>query len=113
MTDNQKHECGCNKDGECECEGSEYEIVELEDENGETEEYVVIDQVDFENRHFVIIAPLAQCKALDDSEDDSSIDLDAELFEVVNNNFILLEDESLAKRLQMHWDQTLLEMGKR
>jgi hypothetical protein len=112
MADEKKHDCGCKNEGECNCEGSEYEIVELEDEKGQTEEYVIIDKVDFENRHFVIIAPLAQCKALDNSEDDTSIDLDAELFEVVDDNFTLLEDENLAKRLQMHWDKMILDMAK-
>lgn len=100
-------ECGCGPDDPC-CgnHADEIEIVELEDENGEKEEFAILDEVDFENRHFCIMAPLAELQAISEGGDDQDdSDLSIEIFEVDGENFTVLEDEDLAKRLLAHLDE--------
>jgi hypothetical protein len=90
-------ECG---DG-CECDG-DIEIVELEDENGDTEEFAILDELDFEGRHFVIMAPLAEVQAMNEGGDE--FDLSIEIFESDGESYDVVEDEDLAKRLMEHLD---------
>jgi len=102
-------ECDCGDD----CEDHEIEVVELEDENGDKEEFAILDELDFEGRHFVIMAPLSEFKALHDvdaedeeaDDDDVEFDLSIEIFEVDKDEYIILEDEELAKRLMEHLDE--------
>ena len=56
------HECGCGHDSEDHVD--EIEVVELEDENGEKEEFAILEEVDFEDRHFAIMAPLAESRPI-------------------------------------------------
>ena len=100
-----KHECGCDPEDPC-CDHDEIEVVELEDENGEKEEFAILDEVDFEERHFCIMAPLAEVQAYTDSEEaDAEPDLSIEIFEVKGDDFTSLEDEDLAQRLMAHLDE--------
>ena len=103
-------ECTCRTGGECTCEESEIEIVELEDENGNVEDFAILEKLDFENRQFAVISPLAEVQALQGRDDDSEIDLSIEIFEVDGDNFSILEDEALAKRLMKHLDDISHEL---
>jgi hypothetical protein len=118
---NQDCEPDCDCGPDCDCEEQEIEIVELEDENGDVEEYAILDELDFEKRHFVIMAPLSEVQALHDSEfeegedtgneeeddddDDDDFGLSIELFEVKDDNFSIVEDEKLALRLMEHLEK--------
>jgi len=102
---NHKHDCEpeCDCGPDCDCEEQDIEVVELEDENGEKEEFAILDELDFENRHFVIMAPLAEVQAINQSEDeDEELDLSIEIFEVEGERFSPLEDEELANRLMKY-----------
>ncbi|MBK8793239.1 MAG: hypothetical protein IPN59_08780 [Holophaga sp.] len=84
----------------------EIEVVELEDENGEKEEYAILDELDFEGRHFCIMAPLAEVQAFtegDESKEEPNLSI--EIFEVKDDDFTILEDEEMAKRLLAHLDE--------
>ncbi|MCL1892960.1 MAG: hypothetical protein FWG02_01820 [Holophagaceae bacterium] len=96
--------CPCGGGGECTCEENEIEVVELEDENGNVEDFAILEKLDFEGRQFVVISPLSEVQVLQDKDDDSEIDLSIEIFEVMGDNFKILEDEALAKRLMRHLD---------
>jgi len=103
------HKCGCGPDDPC-CEdrADEIEVVELEDENGEKEEFAILEEVDFEDRHFAIMAPLAEVQAYSDGggEDaDAEGNLTIEIFEVKGDDFTMLEDEVFAQRLLAHLDE--------
>ena len=102
MSDEKKrknHDCDCEPDCDC-CEEQDIEVVELEDENGEKEDFAILDELDFEKRHFVIMAPLAEVQAINENEDeDAELDLSIEIFEVNGERFTPLEDEDLGKRL--------------
>ena len=103
------HKCGCGPDDPC-CEdrADEIEVVELEDENGEKEEFAILEEVDFEDRHFAIMAPLAEVQANSDGggEDaDAEGNLTIEIFEVKGDDFTMLEDEVFAQRLLAHLDK--------
>ncbi len=50
--DEHVHGPDCNHEDD-----HEIEVVELEDENGEKEEFAILDELDFERRHFCIMAP--------------------------------------------------------
>lgn len=83
-------------------------MVELEDENGEKEEFAILEEVDFEDRHFAIMAPLAEVQAYSDSgaeEDEKEDNLTIEIFEVKGDDFTMLEDEAFAQRLLAHLDE--------
>ena len=103
------HQCGCGpEDPCCEDHADEIEVVELEDENGEKEEFAILEEVDFEDRHFAIMAPLAEVQAYSDSgaEDaDKEENLTIEIFEVKGDDFTMLEDEAFAQRLLAHLDE--------
>jgi len=92
-------ECDCGP--ECDCdEDYDIEIVELEDDNGDKQDFAILDEIDFENRHFAILAPLAEVQAFNESEDENNeLDLSIEIFEVEDEHFTPLEDEAMAKRL--------------
>ncbi|MDP2877842.1 MAG: hypothetical protein Q8O00_16755 [Holophaga sp.] len=84
----------------------EIEVVELEDENGEKEEYAILDELDFEGRHFCIMAPLAEVQAFTEGEESKEEpNLSIEIFEVKDDDFTVLEDEEMAKRLLAHLDE--------
>ncbi len=98
------HTCGCGHD---EDHVDEIEVVELEDENGEKEEFAILEEVDFEDRHFAIMAPLAEVQAYSEAGDeaDSEANLTIEIFEVKGDDFTILEDEAFAQRLLAHLDE--------
>ena len=85
----------------------EIEVVELEDENGEKEEFAILEEVDFEGRHFAIMAPLAEVQSYSgsDSEEDPEGQLTIEIFEVIGDDFTILEDEDFAHKLMAHLDE--------
>jgi len=108
---NPDHVCGCGPEDPC-CEDhdatDEIEVVELEDENGEKEEFAILEEVDFEDRHFAIMAPLAEVQAYSEggAEDgDTEGNLTIEIFEVKGDDFTMLEDEAFAQRLLAHLDE--------
>lgn len=100
----EKHVHGpdCDHDAE----DHEIEVVELEDENGEKEEFAILDELDFEGRHFCIMAPLAEVQAFTEGEENQEdANLSIEIFEVKGDDFSILEDEGMAKRLLAHLDE--------
>jgi len=101
------HVCGCGPDEQCEDHVDEIEVVELEDENGEKEEFAILEEVDFEDRHFAIMAPLAEVQAYSDAGEDPEGEgnLTIEIFEVKGDDFTILEDEVFAQRLLAHLDE--------
>jgi len=109
---NPDHKCGCGPEDPC-CEeheehADEIEVVELEDENGEKEEFAILEEVDFEDRHFAIMAPLAEVQAYSDNgaeEGENDDNLTIEIFEVKGDDFTMLEDEAFAQRLLAHLDE--------
>ena len=105
--DDHAHGHQCDGCGEHDHDHDDYEIevVELEDENGEKEEFAILDEVEFEGRHFCIMAPLAevQAQAEGDGELDSD-ELSLDIFEGEADQFTLLEDEAMAQRLMDHLD---------
>jgi len=99
--DEHVHGPDCNHEDD-----HEIEVVELEDENGEKEKFAILDEVDFEDRHFCIMAPLAEVQAFSEQgEDAEDGQLSTEIFEVQGDNFSIVDDEDLAKRLLAHIDQ--------
>jgi len=105
--DDHDCECGCGDADSCDCE-NELEIIELEDENGDMEEFVILDELDFEDRHFVIVAPLAEMQAQmgeGDGRDDSDFDMDIAIFECDDDEYTPVEDDDLARRLMAHLDK--------
>jgi len=106
-------ECDCGP--ECDCE-EQIEVVELEDENGEKEEFAILDELEFEDRHFVIMAPLAEVQALHENEkieeedEEIDIDLSIEIFEVDDEDNFVAVDEEMAKRLMEHLDKISQEV---
>ena len=109
--DHQKpgNPCNCGPEDPC-CEehADEIEVVELEDENGEKEEFAILEEVDFEDRHFAIMAPLAEVQAYSESDADEAEkedNLTIEIFEVKGDDFTMLEDEAFAQRLLAHLDE--------
>jgi hypothetical protein len=106
---NHDQPCGCGPDDPCSEErADEIEVVELEDENGEKEEFAILEEVDFEDRHFAIMAPLAEVQAYSDSTSDEAEkeeNLTIEIFEVKGDDFTMLEDEAFAERLLAHLDE--------
>ena len=100
------HVCGHGHD-EGEDHLDEIEVVELEDENGEKEEFAILEEVDFEDRHFAIMAPLAEVQAYSEAGDEAESDsnLTIEIFEVKGDDFTILEDEAFAQRLLAHLDE--------
>jgi hypothetical protein len=101
------HGPNCDHDHETETD-NEIEVVELEDENGEKEEFAILEEVDFEGRHFAIMAPLAEVQAYtdNDSADESEEgQLTIEIFEVKGDDFTILEDEEFAHKLMTHLDE--------
>ncbi len=83
----------------------EVEVVELVDDQGEKEEFVILEEITFEGRPFCIMVPLEELEAQQSeaAEDDSSMNL--EIFEVKGENYVALEDEALAERLMAHLDE--------
>ncbi len=97
------HEHGehCDHDHE---HDHEIEVVELEDENGEKEEFAILDEIDFEERHFCIMAPLAEVQAYSENPGEDDPQFSIEIFEVSGDDFTMVEDEALATRLLNHLD---------
>ena len=83
----------------------EVEVVELVDDQGEKEEFVILEEITFEGRPFCIMVPLEELEAQQSeaTEDDSSMNL--EIFEVKGENYVALEDKALAERLMAHLDE--------
>jgi hypothetical protein len=86
---------------------NEIEVVELEDENGEKEEFAILEEVEFEGRQFAIMAPLAEVQAYSETEGDGDPEsqLTIEIFEVKDDDFTIIEDEEFAHRLLAHLDE--------
>lgn len=101
MSHDHDHECGCGHDHE----EHEIEVVELEDENGEKEEFAILEELDFEGRHFCILAPLTEVQAINEGQGGDDAQLSIEIFEVKDEEFTVLEDEALAQRLMAHLDE--------
>ena len=102
------HEHGPNCDHEHD-DSFEIEVVELEDENGEKEEFAILEEVDFEGRHFCVLAPLEEIQAQSEGSEEG---LSLEIFEVVDEMFTPLEDEELAERLMKHLDEVAEKLAK-
>jgi hypothetical protein len=100
------HGPDCNHDDEF-----EIEVVELEDENGEKEEFAILEEVDFEGRHFAVLAPLAEVQAQSEAGADSEAGLSLDIFEVADEMFTPLEDEELANRLMAHLDELAAKLS--
>ncbi len=103
------HEHGpdCNHEHD---DSFEIEVVELEDENGEKEEFAILEEVDFEGRHFCVLAPLAEVQAHNEGKADDEEGLSLEIFEVKDEMFEPLEDEELAERLMQHLDEVAAKL---
>lgn len=113
---NHDHQCSCDCDDAC-CKDctDDIEVVELEDENGDVEEFVILEEVDFEDRHFAVMAPLAEVQAYSDkdsslNDNSDSKELSIEIFEVKDDDFTILEDEIFAKRLLTHLDEVSVKL---
>ena len=102
------HEHGpdCDHEDDDSCE---IEVVELEDENGEKEEFAILEEVDFEGRHFCVLAPLDEVQAQNDGKE-SEEGLSLEIFEVKDDMFTALEDEEMAERLMKHLDEVAAKL---
>ena len=98
--DDHVHGSDCNHDDE----SYEIEVVELEDEHGEKEEFAILEELDFEGRHFAVLAPLAEVQAQGEGVMNSEEGLSLEIFEIKDELFTVLEDETLAERLIAHLD---------
>lgn len=109
------NQCNCNcEDQYCEEHTDDIEVIELEDENGETEDFVIFEEIDFENRHFVIVAPLAEVQAQSNGNDSDEPmkDLTIDILEVNGDDFTVLDDEDFAKRLLAHLDEVSANLEK-
>lgn len=107
--DDHVHGPDCNHDPDDEFE---IEVVELEDENGEKEEFAILEEVDFEGRHFAVLAPLAEVQAQSEGTSDPDAGLSLEIFEVKDDMFTPLEDEELANRLMAHLDEVAAKLAE-
>ena len=67
----------------------------------------ILEEVDFEDRHFAIMAPLAEVQAYSEAgeEAEGESNLTIEIFEVKGDDFTILEDEAFAQRLLAHLDE--------
>jgi hypothetical protein len=99
------HEHGPNCNHDHDDDSFEIEVVELEDENGEKEEFAILEELAFEGRNFAILAPLAELQAQEEGKGDADEGLSLEIFEVKDDMFTPLEDEELAERLMKHLDE--------
>jgi len=80
QSDNLDCECG----PDCDCDEHTFKVLELDDEK-----FAVLDELDFEGRHYAIITPYPE----------------VQIIEVDGENFTFLEDEELTKRLKEHMDE--------
>ncbi len=103
------HEHGPDCNHEHDDDAFEIEVVELEDENGEKEEFAILEEVDFEGRHFCVLAPLAEVQAQSEGKE-SEEGLSLEIFEVKDDMFTALEDEDMAERLMQHLDEVAAKL---
>jgi hypothetical protein len=105
------HEHGpdCNHEHD---DSFEIEVVELEDENGEKEEFAILEEVDFEGRHFCVLAPLQEVQAQSEGKLSEEDGLSLEIFEVKDDMFTPLEDEELAERLMTHLDEMAAKLAE-
>lgn len=105
------HEHGpdCNHDHD---DSFEIEVVELEDENGEKEEFAILEELEFEGRNFAILAPLAELQAQEEGTAGPDDSLSLEIFEVKDDMFTPLEDEELANRLMAHLDEAAAKLAE-
>ena len=106
------HEHGPDCNHEHEDDGFEIDVVELEDENGEKEDFAILEELDFEGRHFCILAPLVEVQAQNEGTAESDESLSIEIFEVKDDTFSALEDEEMATRLMAHLDEQAVKLAK-
>lgn len=104
------HDCQCESNNDC-CQhlqnDEDVEVIELEDENGDVEDFVILEELDFENRHFVVVAPLSEVEAQSaniNNCDTSIEDLTIEILEANGDEFATLDDDDLTQRLLIHLD---------
>ncbi len=93
-------------------ESIEVEVVELVDDQGEKEEFVILEEITFEGRPFCIMVPLEDIQAHNDAHDadtphshDDESTMNLEIFEVKGDSYVPLEDDALAERLMAHLDE--------
>ena len=105
------HEHGpdCNHEDD---DSFEIEVVELEDENGEKEEFAILEEVDFEGRHFCVLAPLQEVQDQSEGKLSEEEGLSLEIFEVKDDMFTPLEDEEMAERLMTHLDEVAAKLAE-
>ena len=70
MTDNHEH-CGCGCG--CDHDGEDNAIIELTDENGETNEFEFLTTVEYQEELYVILMPLCAEEDEDDEEEGEEV----------------------------------------
>jgi len=106
MQDNTESKSVTNDD-DSSIRGRELKTVELSDGFGSDEEFVILEELDFEERHFVVMAPYFEIKALKENvEELDEIDLSIEIYEVKeNDDYDILDDDHLMNRLMQHLEE--------
>jgi len=101
-------------DGDSRIGSRELKTVELSDGFGTSEEFVILEEIDFEERHFVVMAPYFEIKSLKESvEESDEIDLSIEIYEVKeNDDYDILDDDHLMNRLMQHLKEQSREPKK-
>lgn len=89
MDKKHEHECGCEGGCCCENEMQEYETVTLTYDNGDSEDFAVIDQFEIDGNEYVALLAV---------EEDSPLGEDIVIFKYIegeDNNFTLeiIEDD--------------------
>ena len=105
-------QCGCQDGEECKCG---IEIIELEDENGDNEEWAILEEFDFEGRRFAFMALLSEVERLNEigetgDDEDPEVDIGLEIFEVKDDVFTMIDDEKLAQSLMEYLDKQSKEL---
>jgi hypothetical protein len=80
-------------------EDFEIYVVELEDENGNKEEFAILEELEFEGTKFVVGTLLSE---LQNMPEEGEGDLSIEVFVVDGENYTILADEDQANRLLAH-----------
>ena len=76
------------------------EVVELEGEFGNRREFAILEEFDFEDgNRYAFLAPLDEVMALENAQEQEEPDLSVEIFRVVGEDFITVEDPELCKQL--------------
>lgn len=95
----------------------ELDVVELEGESGDKEEFVILEEVDFEDAHYGLLTPLAEfetfnSKPIEALNPDSDCNvLSLIIFKITGDMFDLVEDEELGNRIMVHLERLNDEQG--